>query len=355
MFFSKIDTLLANLVLRWGAIQYKKHNNVQQQIPNQDALNDSIGVDKNLIVKSSNMVQLYGDVKTMSAISVPLLILGEPGTGKELVALALHQDSGRKGQYVTLNCSAIPEGIFESELFGSVKGAFHNATDRKGKLELAHKGTLFLDEIGDMALALQPKLLRFLENQELTRLGDTRVQKLDVRIVAATNQDLKSMIDQKRFRPDFYQRLSCFSLKVPPLRERIDDIEPLAHFFLKKFGGEYGLPRSRISGRAMDILERYSWSGNVRELRNTMLRLAVHAQGATIVPEDLSHLVEAEGDEVLHKVSSFPSLDEMEREHIQAALQYADGNISDGSKLLGIARSTFYKKLKKYNITEGLA
>lgn len=349
-FFSKLDLDFVRTALLLGAQQYRYL--IPQQIEENEEVVKPKEIEKykDVVVKSANMVQLYGDVKTMSPINVPLLVLGEPGTGKELVADALHKNSRRKGRYVTLNCSAIPEGIFESELFGSVKGAFHNATDRKGKLELADRGTLFLDEIGDMALLLQPKLLRFLENQELTRLGDTRVQKLDVRIVAATNQDLKTMIEKKQFRADLFQRLSCFSLKIPPLRDRVDDIEPLTHFFQNKFAGEYGLPPARMSTKAMEMLKRYTWPGNVRELRNTILRVTVYGKGGLVVPEDLIPLLESGEDILAQKVTSFPSLDDMEKEHIQATLQYARWNISEASKMLGIARSTFYKKVKKYGI-----
>ncbi len=352
--FSKQDTLLINLSLLYGASRFSKYNNFSyvKNEPIADGDNENEDTDKDVIIRSDNMVRLYSDIKTISTINVPVLILGEPGTGKELVASALHDKSGRKGQYVTLNCSAIPEGIFESELFGSVRGAFHNAADRMGKIEQAHQGTLFLDEIGDMAQQLQPKLLRFLENQELTRLGDTKVRKLDVRIVAATNQNLKEMIQEKRFRADLFQRLSCFSLRIPQLRDRHDDIEPLTYFFLNKFSEEYGLPVSTISPKAIDILKRYQWPGNVRELRNTILRLTVYAQGTVITPEALLHLMDEAENTEFEKVSSFPSLEEMEKKHIKGALKYADWNISDASKMLGIARSTFYKKLKKYEIDD---
>ncbi|PIE72407.1 MAG: hypothetical protein CSA20_08045 [Deltaproteobacteria bacterium] len=306
---------------------------------------------KNIIIKSQNMVNLYHDVQTIAPINVPALILGEPGTGKEMVAEELHNCSRRKGAFITLNCSAIPEGIFESELFGSVKGAYQDAQNKPGKLELADNGTLFLDEIGDMALSLQPKLLRFLENQEVTRLGDTRVRKLNVRVVAATNQNLQEMIEKRTFRADLFQRLSCFSLKIPPLVERGEDIELLVRFFLEKFSQEYGWGAPRILPKAMEMLAKYNWPGNVRELRNVSLRMAVHFQGKAITPEDITrHFDEFEGHSP-KKVAAFPTLEQMEKNHMYDALQEASWNISDASKLLGIARSTFYKKMEKYDIT----
>lgn len=305
------------------------------------------------IIHSDAMIRLYEDIRTIAPINVPVLILGEPGTGKELVASALHSFSKRQGGYVTLNCSAIPEGIFESELFGSVKGAFHNAVDKPGKLEMALNGTLFLDEIGDMNLALQPKLLRFLENREITRLGDTRVKKLDVRIVAATNQDLDTMMQEKEFREDFFQRLSCFVLNVPPLRERKEDIEPLIHFFLKRFAHEYSWAVPTMSGPVLKALVKYSWPGNIRELRNTVLRLSVQTRGKNITTDDLARISDIFGEDTHQRVVSFPSMEEMEKKYICKALDRAGWNISDAAKMVGIARSTFYQKMKKFQITAG--
>ncbi|MEA2115547.1 MAG: sigma 54-interacting transcriptional regulator [Thermodesulfobacteriota bacterium] len=303
------------------------------------------------IIQSESMVRLYEDIKTIAPINVPVLILGEPGTGKELVASALHSFSKRQGGFVTLNCSAIPEGIFESELFGSVKGAFHNAVDKPGKLEMAHNGTLFLDEIGDMDLALQPKLLRFLENREITRLGDIRVKKLDVRIVAATNQDLDTMMQENKFREDFFQRLSCFVLNVPPLRERKEDIAPLINHFLKRFAHEYSWAVPGMSEPVLNALIHYAWPGNIRELRNTILRLSVQARGKNITTGDLARISDSIGQETHQQLVSFPSMEEMEKKYISKALDRAGWNISDAAKMIGIARSTFYQKMKKFQIT----
>lgn len=303
------------------------------------------------IVKSERMLKLYEDIRTIAAISVPVFIQGEAGSGKEHVALALHAFSGRKGGYVALNCAAIPEGIFESELFGSKKGAFHEAVDKPGKLELAEGGTLFLDEAADMSLALQPKLLRFLENGEVVRLGDTRTRKLDVRVVTATNRDVAAMIRDKQFRDDLFQRLSCFTLKVPPLRERQEDIEPLTRYFLAKFSAEYNWKTPRVTDTGLQLLARHQWPGNVRQLRNVLLRLAVQSQGRLITERDVLALSEEFGAMEPARIEVFPSLEEVEKNHLKAALERAGGNISDAAALVGIARSTFYQKMKKYEIS----
>ena len=302
------------------------------------------------IIRSEKMVRLYEDIRTIAPIKVPVFISGEAGSGKELVAGALHRFAGRKGAYVPLNCAAIPEGIFESELFGSRKGAFHEAVDKPGKLELADGGTLFLDEVADMATVLQPKLLRFLENGEITRLGDTRVRKLDVRVVTATNRDIAALIRENMFRDDLYQRLSCFTLKVPPLRERIEDIEPLTLYFLKKFAAEYNWETLKISDGGLQTLCHYSWPGNVRQLRNVLLRLAVQNQGKPITEREIAALSDDFGNMEPVRLSIFPTMDQVEETHIRAALERAGGNISDAAALVGIARSTLYQKMKKYGI-----
>lgn len=323
----------------------------RQRIQRQRAsLKTRLATKDETIIRSEKMVRLYEDIRTIAPIKVPVFISGEAGSGKELVATALHRFAGRKGAYVPLNCAAIPEGIFESELFGSRKGAFHEAVDKPGKLELADGGTLFLDEVADMALVLQPKLLRFLENGEITRLGDTRVRKLDVRVVTATNRDVAALIRENSFRDDLYQRLSCFTLTVPPLRERIDDIEPLTLYFLNTFADEYNWQTPKISDGGLQILCQYHWPGNVRQLRNVLLRLAVQNQGKLITEREIAALSDEFGAMEPAALSVFPTMDEVEAAHIRAALERANGNISDAAGLVGIARSTLYQKMKKYGI-----
>ncbi len=303
-----------------------------------------------VIVEDERMLALYRDILSISRVNVPVLILGEPGTGKEKVAQALHEFSMAEGEFVAVNCSAIPEGIFESELFGSVKGAFSDAATKPGKLELAENGTLFLDEIGDMSLACQPKLLRFLETRSISRLGETRVRQLNLRIVAATNQDLSTMIAEKDFRADLYQRLTCVRIRIPPLRDRKQDILPLVEFFLADNARKYDLKPLKISGQAARMMETYSWPGNVRELANIMLNVCVRTRTGTIGEEHLtaaSEEMEAFGN---GRDTGFPSLSDIEKRHIQKALTQTGDNKSKASELLGISRDTLYKKIQKYKI-----
>jgi len=302
-----------------------------------------------VIVENDAMLSLYFDISELATINVPVLITGEPGTGKEKVAEALHAFSDMSGDLVPLNCAAIPEGIFESELFGSVKGAFSNATDKPGKLELADNGTIFMDEVGDMILSIQPKLLRFLEDKTITRLGDTRTKKLDVRVVAATNQDLETMIAEKTFRDDLYQRLACIKLHVPPLRERKEDIFPLAEFFLELFAKEYNFQKQRLSDKAKKIMLAYNWPGNVRELKNVLLRAAVKSSKKNLIePVHLKAASEKMQLKSIPQTDDFSSLEEMEKNHVMAAMERTKGNKAKAAKILGISRDTLYNKLRKY-------
>lgn len=345
--FGPTEQYLLEILATHGLLLLDHQATRSRQQREREALKTRLATKDETIVRSDIMLKLYEDIRTIAAINVPVFIQGEAGSGKEHIANALHSFSKRKGTFVAVNCAAIPEGIFESELFGTRKGAYHEATDKPGKLELAEGGTLFLDEVADMALSLQPKLLRFLENGEITRLGDTRSRRLDVRVVTATNRDVASMTRAGQFRDDLMQRLSCFTLKVPPLRERVEDIEPLCRYFLEKFAGEYHWPPSRLADSGLEVLSRYTWPGNVRQLRNVLLRLAVQTQGRTITAKEVLACSEEFGAAAAAPVDIFPSLEEMEKQHLKAALERAGGNISDAAALLGIARSTFYQKLKK--------
>ncbi len=305
-----------------------------------------------IIVESEKMIALYQDIQEVARINVPVLILGEPGTGKEKVAGTVHNFSNVKGEFVPLNCSSIPEGIFESELFGSVRGAFNQAIDKPGKIELADNGTIFLDEVGDMNMSIQPKLLRFLEDKQVTRLGDTKVKKIDVRFVAATNQDLTGMMKEKTFREDLYQRLACIKLKIPPLRERVEDILPLTEFFLERFSEEHNLKKPRISKRAKKILMDYHWPGNIRELNNILLSVVVRNQGKTIYPENLNAASEEIQTTATKTTEPFRPIKYMEAQYVKEALERTGWNKADAAKLLGISRDTLYKKIQKYKISE---
>ncbi|MEN8134537.1 MAG: sigma 54-interacting transcriptional regulator [Thermodesulfobacteriota bacterium] len=304
-----------------------------------------------VIVESDSMMNLFMDIQEISKINVPVLILGESGTGKEIVAQTLHRFSAGKGAFVPLNCSAIPEGIFESELFGSVKGAFHNACDRPGKLEQAINGTIFLDEIGDMDLALQPKLLRFIEDHKLTRLGDIKVRKIDLRLVAATNQDIASMIKRKSFRRDLFQRLACISLEIPPLRERKEDIIPLAKFFIDRHADKYDIGIKKISKEAEVKLLSYHWPDNIRELKNILLNTMVRSKSSVVAASDLDIPTEDVNSETRRmQLDELWSLKEMEKNHISRVLEKTNGVKLQAAQLLGISRDTLYKKIKKYQI-----
>ena len=349
--FTADDLTTLELLALHGAVLRDNQSGRRRLHRERESLKGRLAARDETIIRSDKMVKLYEDIRTIAPIGVPVFISGEAGSGKELVASALHAFSGRKGAYIPLNCAAIPETLFESELFGSRRGAFHEATAKPGKLELATGGTLFLDEVADMALTLQPKLLRFLENGEVTRLGDTRAKKLDVRVVTATNRDVAALIAANQFRDDLFQRLSCFTLRVPPLRERPEDIEPLTRYFLGRFAREYNWPEPRVADSALQALARFQWPGNVRQLRNVLLRLAVQAQGRLISERDVLAAADGPGGPEPARVAIFPTLEEMERQHLRHALERAGGNISDAAALAGIARSTFYQKMKKYDIS----
>ena len=302
-----------------------------------------------IIAQSKALLAMYEDLLQVAAINVPTFIDGEAGSGKEKVAQALHHFSGVSGPFVALNCSAIPEGIFESELFGSVKGAFSHATDKAGKLEQAHNGTLLLDEIGDMDLALQPKLLRFLEDKKISRLGESRERQLNVRLVAATNQDIPALIDKRLFRDDLYQRLACIKLSVPPLRQRRQDILPLAEFFLQGFRREHDLPVRQLSEESQETLLGYSWPGNVRELRNVLLSAAIRCREPVLEKEQLAAICTASEQPETAGADDL-SLKAMERQHIERVLIKVEGNKAQAAKLLGITRDTLYKKMARYQL-----
>jgi len=301
---------------------------------------------------SQPIQDLLGLVLRAAQSPHPVLITGESGTGKELVARAIHQASGR-GAFVAVNCGALPEPLLESELFGHEKGAFSGADRAKpGLFEAADGGVLLLDEIGDLPLALQPKLLRALENGEVRRVGATEARNLDVRVIAATNRDLDAEVQSGRFREDLFYRLNVLSIHTPPLRERAADIPLLAEHFLQ--GDAAPSPRSRrISPDAMALLTTYPWPGNVRELRNAIQRAAVVATSDEVRPEDLpSRIREASRAAPLVRDSTDRALPlrDVERLYILEVLRQAGGNKSRAAELLGLDRKTLYRKLEEYRL-----
>jgi two-component system NtrC family response regulator len=278
-----------------------------------------------------------------------VLILGESGTGKELVARAVHTQSGRKGaRFVAINCAAIPEQLLESELFGYEKGAFTGAVKTTlGKIETASGGTLFLDEIGDMPLALQAKLLRFLQDRVIERVGGRQEIAVDVRIVCATNRDLQAFIIEQKFRQDLYFRIGEVTIIVPPLRDRVGGPTVLAHAMLRKFGNVGGKPRRGFTEEATAALEAYAWPGNVRELENRVKTAMIMAETPLITAEDLG-LKEGTENPLLFNLKEVRT--RAERQAIRQAMSITDGNVSRTAELLGVSRPTLYDLLEKYGI-----
>jgi formate hydrogenlyase transcriptional activator len=283
-----------------------------------------------------------------------VLIRGETGTGKELIARAVHDLSPRKGRtLVKLNCSAIPTGLLESELFGHEKGAFTGAISQKiGRFEVAHQGTLFLDEVGDIPLELQPKLLRVLQEHEFERLGSTKTIRVDVRLVAATNRDLAEMMAEGRFRNDLYYRLNVFPIALPPLRERPDDIPRLVRHFTQGFARRMGRRIETIPSSVMDALVGYAWPGNVRELQNVIERAVILSPGTTLQVA-LADLQPAPAS-TSSAAAAAVTLTDAEREHILRALRDAHwvlGGPKGAATRLGMNRSTLHWKMKKLGIS----
>ena len=296
------------------------------------------------VIASEAMHQLMALAERVARSNASVLILGESGSGKEVLARAIHHFSGRSQKpWVDLNCGALPEHLIESELFGYDRGAFSGAnTSKPGLFELAHQGTIFLDEIGDLEMKMQVKLLRVLDGVPYYRLGGVKKVAVDVRVVAATNQELETAVAQGRFRSDLYHRLTQITLRVPPLRKRLEDIAPLASHFLTQHDSSL-----RFSPAALEALARHSWPGNIRELRNVVIRAAVMTLGSEIRPEDLP-LHQA----VEHNIPEIPpasSIDGMERKMIFEALHSTNGHQQKAAAKLGISRRTLSRKLKIYD------
>jgi two-component system NtrC family response regulator len=277
------------------------------------------------------------------------MILGDSGTGKELLARGVHELSPRKAQrFVAINCAAIPENLLESELFGYERGAFTGATKQTvGKIETAHKGTLFLDEIGDLPGSLQAKLLRFLQERCIERLGGREEIPVDVRVVCATHQNLKALIGEGRFREDLFYRLAEIVVNVPPLRTRAGDAALLAHAFALRFANEYKRSGVTLLPDALLAIERYSWPGNVRELENVIKRAVIMSDGSGIRASDLEL---ASGDADAGKLSLRQVREDAERQAVLRAIAHADGNLSRAADLLGISRPTLYDLMHRFGL-----
>jgi len=304
---------------------------------------------------SRPMQEIFRLLQPTARARQPVLITGESGTGKELVARALHQASGR-GPFVAVNCAALPEHLLESELFGHEKGAFTGAHhDKPGLFEAAHTGTLFLDEIAELPAALQPKLLRALEDGEVRRVGATTPRHLDVRVIAATNKDIDDEVRQGRFRQDLYWRLNVLHIHLPPLRERPADIPLLAEHFLEQARAQRGTGPTHIPPDTMALLTAYPWPGNVRELKNAIERAATLATTDEIRPDDLPPRIREAGRAatlVADAAQRRLSLRDLERAYIFEILRQTGGNKSRAAEILGLDRKTLYRKLEEYGADE---
>ena len=308
-----------------------------------------------IIGKSRKMRELFDTLSLVAPTDATILILGESGTGKELVANAIHHNSLRKSQpFIKISCSALPETLLESELFGHERGAFTGAIARReGRFQLAHRGTIFLDEVGEMSPTTQMKLLRVLQEKEFEPLGSVQTLKVDVRVIAATNKDLTQEVKEGRFREDLFYRLNVVPISLPPLRERKEDIPALAQHFFEVYRDKNQKGVKDISNKTMDLLNRYDWPGNIRELENCLERAVIMARGEVIAPADLPPHIQILSRKEEGQAIDFPSgisLNEVERALILKTLEETGGNRSRAAEILGINRRTLLNKLKEYGM-----
>ncbi len=311
---------------------------------------------KEIVGESPPILEVLKVIEKIADTDSTALVQGESGTGKELVARALHQNSSRREkEMVVVNCAAIPDHLLESELFGHERGAFTGATHQQiGKFERAHGSTLFLDEIGDMSIELQSKLLRAIQEGEIERLGGTKVIRVDVRIIAATNQDLRQAIEAGTFRQDLYYRLNMIPIHLPPLRARQTDILILAEYFLKKHGRAHDQPVRLISHKARELLTQYDWPGNVRELEYSILRAVLFAEGDVILAKHLPEEIQSADQRQVESVPVGLTMKEMEKELILKTLERMEGNRTRTAEILGISLRSLQYKLKDYEKTPEL-
>jgi two-component system, NtrC family, response regulator len=304
-----------------------------------------------LIAKDPDMLRVCRMIEKVANTNATVLLLGESGTGKEVLARGLHQSSGRKaGKFVAINCAAIPETLLETELFGHEKGAFTGAVKTTvGKIEMAHGGTLMLDEIGDLPLPLQSKLLRFLQERVIERVGGRQEIPVDVRIVCATHQDLKQQIADGRFREDLFYRLAEIVVNIPPLRKRVGDAVLIAHAFVKKFAAEQQRGALALTPDAVRAIEQHPWPGNIRELENCIKRACIMADGHRIQPDDLGFvLADAQDEDVSLDLRAVREV--AERKAVLAALARVDGNVLQAAELLGVSRPTLYDLMHRLGL-----
>lgn len=336
------------------AVEFRKLN--EQVLYLSDALRSQRHYDE-IIGESEPMQRVYGLIDRLKDVDANVLITGESGTGKELVAKAIHDAGKRKNErFIVVNCAAIPENLLELEFFGYKRGAFTGATqDRKGKFELADRGTIFLDEIGDMPINLQSKLLRVLQNKEFTPLGASDTRHVDVRVIAATNRDLRVMIAEQKIREDLYYRLNVMNIRVPALRERLSDVPLLCEHFLKQFSAEMNKPIRSLSAEAVEQLMHYDYPGNVRQLANILEYAVIVSTGGTIgltdFPEEMRIRTERAERHSLEEYLSSTSLKEIERRAIEATLRKNNGRRDQTAADLGISKRGLLNKINEYGLS----
>ena len=325
-------------------VELQRENRRLRELQQPDAL-------KGLISRDPEMMRICRTIEKVASSNATVMLLGESGTGKEVLARGLHQSSGRRAEkFVAINCAAIPENLLESELFGYEKGAFTGAAKTTlGKIELASGGTLMLDEIGDLPVSLQAKLLRFLQERTIERVGGRHEIPVDVRIVCATHQDLKVLSKEGRFREDLYYRLAEIVISIPPLRSRIGDAALLAHAFVKRFSQEQNRSSMTLSEGAIRAVEAHNWPGNIRELENCVKRATIMADGNYISSEDIG-LAPADGAAVEESLDLRAARDAAEKKTIIAALGRVDGNIVKAAELLGVSRPTLYDLMHRLGL-----
>ena len=332
----KVELLIKNLV--------EHQNLIEENISLRRKIEDKFHFE-GIIAKSPKMLKIFELIKTIAPTTATVLIIGETGTGKEVIARAIHHQSQRRNKpFIATSCAALPESLLESELFGHEKGSFTGAVERKkGKFEAGDRGTLFLDEIGEINANTQVHLLRALEEKKIARVGGNEEIKVDVRVISATNRNLRTMVKQGKYREDLYYRLNVVTIDLPLLKDRREDILPLAEHFLKKYTEENNKSIKKFSPEVVKFMLNYLWPGNVRELENMIERGVILSKKKSInldeLPQDIIHPTPVEGKTV----------EAVERNHIINVLEETKGNISKAAKILGIRRMTLYNKLKKYN------
>lgn len=326
------------------------HKRAEREVSKLKENLDEIFPETRLIGQSPAMKRVIELVETVAPTDATVLITGESGTGKEVVARAIHALSPRRyNPMVVIHCGALTESLLESELFGHERGAFTGAQARKkGKFEVADGGTVFLDEISDISLRVQTDLLRVLQEKEIVRVGDTMPVKVDFRAIAATNKSLERLVEERVFRPDLYYRLNVFSINIPPLRDRKEDIPLLAAHFLDKFARQMNRPPQRLAPDTLDLLMRYEWPGNVRELENAMERALLMRREGDLKPEDFPFQLHPSAP----VMASGQRLEDVEKAHIERVLAESRWNLSKAARILDIDRTTLYNKIRKYGLRE---